>query len=605
MRKFSWILALLAALAMVFIGCGEPGGGGGGPVEDPYVIPVDHKFIQISLRSQNWHTIDIRGGLGFASKDITEFYTEDKAHTISVFGRAVGATNIYFSGAQSSGTGGQSPLTGHTFTALEKGEFKLVREFTWAEISRSNDIRIGGIDAGIAVVNFYEIEIKDEDGTVVYALSTDPDVQSKEHGFAVLTEGGATTTWLIGALGGSTPEAIGKVFDPASVTGPCCTDCAAGCLDCENGVCQGDDKCGTECCLPPFTLDALKALPGITLGVGGDNPPVYDATTKVVTVTASGSTLFYFSWVDAGIGDAWAAAGLKNSVKFTYAAIIEKPVAKVIIKKGTNSTADMAQASYPNISEGPATSITFTKARIGADADGLSFQHNNDTTSNEAVYYVKILSAEIIACPDCEELACVCLPCNCFCAECVEAEECDGLSCAVGCGCTCHFDWTGVEGSFSVAIAVDPTTPNEQFNAGANRAPADVEMDGSNLKVTFTTTGSLNNGSGSIAWIGLTSDQTTRLTNAFANGATVTITVNATSEENINYRACIGDIAAATWNGTNMFIQDVAITELATAKTVTYSTSVPLKHVIIQSRAATEDVVVISAITITITAPTP
>jgi len=29
MRKYSWILALLAALAMIFVGCGDSGGSGG------------------------------------------------------------------------------------------------------------------------------------------------------------------------------------------------------------------------------------------------------------------------------------------------------------------------------------------------------------------------------------------------------------------------------------------------------------------------------------------------------------------------------------------------------------------------------------------------
>ena len=544
-------------------------------------------------------------GLNKGELVVTDFYTENKSHVITVFGRAPNASNIYFAGAQSSGEGGQSALTGHTFTPGESSEFTLTRTFTWAEISRNNDIRINGFDAGIPYINFYEITIVDEDDNEVYALSKDPDVQSKDHGTVILQEDPPIAiTWLVGAFGGSTPNAIGKVFDPSTASGPCCAECEDGCFDCDNDLCDGDDECGVTCCMPPFNLAALEALPGITIGVGGDNPPVYDSATKVVKVTADASTLFYFSWADAGIADAWAAAGPKNSVRFTYAAIIETPAAKVIIKKGTNSTADMSQPSYPNINEGPATSITFTKARIGADADGLSFQHNNDTTSNEAVYYVKILSAQIIACPDCEELACVCLPCNCFCADCVEAEECDGSECDNGCECTCHFDWTGVEGSFDVTIALDETTtPNEQFSADANRPVATMVMEGDDLKVTYITTGALNNGSGSIAWVALTSAQTTRLTNAFANGATVTITVNATSEEEINYRACIGDISASTWNGTNMFIQDVAITELATAKTVTYSTSVPLKHVIIQSRATTEDVVVISGITITITAP--
>jgi len=257
MRKYSWILALLAALAMIFVGCGDSGGGGGGG-EEPggYEYPVDTKFIQVTQRSENWHTIDIKAGFSFSKGElnVTDFYTEDKDHVITVFGRAPGATNVYFAGAKNPTEapegGGQASLSGHTFVALDKGEFTLTRTFTWAEISRNNDIRINGFEGTIPYINFYEITIVDADDKVVYALSEDNDIQSKEHDDVILQENPPkSTTWLVGALGGDAGHAIGKVFDPATASGPCCTDCDAECADCDLGLCNG--KCGDECCVPP------------------------------------------------------------------------------------------------------------------------------------------------------------------------------------------------------------------------------------------------------------------------------------------------------------------------------------------------------------------
>jgi len=537
MRKYSWILALLAALAMIFVGCGDSGGGGGGGVEDPYVIPVDTKFIQISLRSANWHSIDIRGGLGFASQDITDYYTEDSAHTISVFGRAVGASNIYFSGAQGSGAGGNAALSGHTFTPGEKGEFTLVREFTWEEISRSNDIRIAGIDAGIAVVNFYEIEIKDAAGVVVYALSEDPDVQSKDHGFEVLTEGGATTTWLKGALGGTTPNAIGKVFDPETAKGPCCTDCEAGCSDCENGMCDGDDECGVTCCMPPFTLAALEALSGgITVTPVGNALPVFDAETKVATFTivkletpdgnnTAASSGIQFTWEQAGITN-WDDIGLKQSVKITYAAVIESGTPDMSVKKdaGTN-WGNAGDINYPTLAGGPSTVLTYTKTQIGAASTGITITANSYNKENPAaVYYVKILKVEITACPDCEELVCTCFVCGCLCEDCIEAEECDGSDCDDGCVCTCH-----------VIPAFNITVDLEEFATTVNSATAvGAVFDDGILTATFTEANQ---------WlcIALSDEDAAKVAQVFYSGKTVTFTITGTVDKAMSLRVGFRD----------------------------------------------------------------
>jgi len=290
-KKNLWIVALLAALAMVFIGC--PGGGGVEEEEESYVIPVDTKFIQISGRYGNWHSIDIRGGLGF-SADIgstdpaKENYTADKSHTIYVFGRALGATNVYFAGAQTEsdapGGGGQAAFAdpGTTQSYDPNGEFEITREFTWAEISKNNDIRVVGISDTIKIASFYEIKITDEDGTVVYQLSVDPEVQGKDHNYEIFTEtvggiAGRTTKWLKGALGGNAGVAVAKVQDPAELK-PCCTDCDPSCEDCANGDCT--DACGEDCCIPEEPIVQEESF-NVKVGTGEGDVITVQATSIV------------------------------------------------------------------------------------------------------------------------------------------------------------------------------------------------------------------------------------------------------------------------------------------------------------------------------------
>jgi hypothetical protein len=172
----------------------------------------------------------------------------------------------------------------------------------------------------------------------------------------------------------------------------CCDDCEDGCADCDAGECV--DNCGTDCCLPPFTLDSLNAISGgITLGVGGSTAPVFNSTTKVVKVTQSSSSLFYFSWADASFADAFTSAQDTDFVKVTYACFIEAVEAKVTVKSGANSWTDVSPASYPTLVEGPSNSFQLLKSRIGASANGLSFQDNSGAG---AIYHVKILGVEIV-----------------------------------------------------------------------------------------------------------------------------------------------------------------------------------------------------------------
>jgi len=207
-KKSLWIVALLAAFAMVFVGCDngtkpDPGNTGD--------YPVTHKFVQIPGRSQGWHSIDIKASLP-ANNNLSK-WTDGKKHTITVFLRAaVGIDNdLKFGYAQ----GAQNQLGG---TVTKKGttDYELTKEFTWAEINNANDIRIADIPGTVKVVSYFEITIVDEDGKTVYKLSEDPDVQGKAHGTPILTEGGLTTTWLKGALGGGSPDPQAIVIDPAA-----------------------------------------------------------------------------------------------------------------------------------------------------------------------------------------------------------------------------------------------------------------------------------------------------------------------------------------------------------------------------------------------------
>jgi len=136
-------------------------------------------------------------------------------------------------------------------------------------------------------------------------------------------------------------------------------------------------------------LDLLNAMTGgLTLGVGGNNSPVWDSTNKVVKVTASDSSMFY---IDFAANSITVAAGATLTIK--YACVVEAGMGAVIAKDGSNSWTDTDPKSYPrfetSIGTGDGTK-TITGIKVSQTA-GISFQHNNGDSS-DAVYYVKILS---------------------------------------------------------------------------------------------------------------------------------------------------------------------------------------------------------------------
>ena len=144
-----------------------------------------------------------------------------------------------------------------------------------------------------------------------------------------------------------------------------------------------------------FDLDALKALAGgITITGGGSTAPTFDATTKVLTVVGSSSTIFYFTFADAGI----TSNPTDGTAKITYACVLETGTAKAIAKNNANSWADTNPQQYPTFAPSTLTTqtheLSIAISSLAAGATGITFQHNVDGNA-DAKYYIKIISVEI------------------------------------------------------------------------------------------------------------------------------------------------------------------------------------------------------------------
>jgi hypothetical protein len=382
MKKYSWIAALVLALSLAFFACDNGGGGGGGgktppPPGNDYdenVNPVasDANFIRISSRENNYDTIDLRAGKANALGN----WTASKGHTITVYGR--GATAA---GTAAKSVAGKirfamtdSPWTAYSpnFDTDGSGLFTMTRDFTWAEISNADqNIRLQA-EPDFKIIYFYEIVIEDEDGTEVYKLSEDADIQGLDSGDKPFPNGDQSpTTWLAQAGGPRIEAMVPGEEAPPPPPPP-----------------------------PPPSEDAFNdavGLTGLTNEWGTSRSIVADATTGIISrVTGSdGSALFS---VDIPGSQAVTASA---TIKVTYIAVVEEetPVAGVkLTAKLPGTSNDLSSATYIDLT-GDGTEHTF---EIPASIYGatvatlakLSFQDNSAATS---VWKLKIISIEIVA----------------------------------------------------------------------------------------------------------------------------------------------------------------------------------------------------------------
>jgi hypothetical protein len=186
--------------------------------------------------------------------------------------------------------------------------------------------------------------------------------------------------------------ANGKKIDEAKAAWLWCT-----CADHPAAPCDECEVCAVVGPIP-FDIDAVEG--GITLGVAGDNLPVWDAESKVVTVTASSSSAFYIP------AEALAGVDLTAAVEVTYVALMwpeGDKKAHVILKKNTSWGDTNNGGTYPQLEMATVTTEddelvvtpkTLTIAAGKLDSDSvILFQHNNnDNASASTKYQVKILS---------------------------------------------------------------------------------------------------------------------------------------------------------------------------------------------------------------------
>jgi len=457
MRKFSWILALLVALTMVFVGIGCDNGSTSKKPVDPDPRPWATAPLEITDEDEIGALLS---GSNFFSANVEACVSTDKnvAHFNFAAGDSVDNNGFKISFPQD---------------ALDKRYTSMTIDFELVElttIAENQYVKIGFKESAFPDAKVDMEPYSDYEfflGTPT-AVSKVGDKATQEIPLYLPNKAPKNAVWFFqnsynansgpfsGKKGSGAPInyklKITKIVFGAEAVEACCTECDADCKDCNAGKCEGDAKCGTECCLP-WNLDVLKALDGgITVTPVGDALPVFDSASKVSkftvvpitpppgnnnnTAPASG---IQFTWADAGITN-WAAIGGKQSVKITYAAIIESGSADMTVKDNAgNSWQSAGDAGYPTLADGPSTVLTFTKTKIGAASTGLTFAVNSWNKPNPAaVYHVKILKVEIAACPDCEQAVCICLPCDCFCAPCITAAACDGTDCTAGCECICH-----------------------------------------------------------------------------------------------------------------------------------------------------------------------
>jgi len=293
-KRNLWIVALVAVLAMVFIGCGEEREDKSG---DWAELDVTWNYIRISGRNDNWQGIDLRAGKAGATAN----WTTNKAHTITVYGRVYHGSplgqEVRFGNTDTSFSSAEPPMQTSYGSAFPRanGKFRLEYTFEWDRIIVTTDnIRLS-VPGSVAMYDVYEIIIVDADGVEKYRMSEDDEaasgstkagVQTYEHDDPLVVEG-EFTKWIVAALG--TTAVTVKIVDPNA--GACCTDCDVNdCPDCLAGNC--DDDCYDETSNP----DGTCCIPEVGVELGGTDVKIsIDGTDQTVTLTAiGGASIDYF-----------------------------------------------------------------------------------------------------------------------------------------------------------------------------------------------------------------------------------------------------------------------------------------------------------------------
>jgi len=245
LKKKLWIVALIAALAMVFASCG----GGGGPGEEPeanFELVLGDNFqwghgYQTSAGTGDPHisvkdytTGTVNPGDEFTIKfkvktsrdleDALDFGLVDTAAAVDYWKKL---TPVYAVGPKTTANAGEGDTKGPPW--IKAGD-----EYVIDLVMVVTDAPSGQADANLKF--YFQTSGKcDNDGCG--------------------TEGGCDWTKPQGTPNSGVEGPVTLTFTDfvferkGEPVAPCCTDCADGCADCIQGQCLGNSKCGTECCV--------------------------------------------------------------------------------------------------------------------------------------------------------------------------------------------------------------------------------------------------------------------------------------------------------------------------------------------------------------------
>ena len=281
LKKFTWIAALLAALAMVFAGCSNLGELGD-PAEKALPNPIvdGAKYLEISKRVNGWDSLDIRAG---KAKNLDKF-TEDATHTITIYGKTVAnAGNIYLGNTDTD----YSTNWGYTSVKAD-GSFIIEAKVPWAQIAKASNNKRISIPTPPASYFLYEVVINDgaED---IYKLSEDKEIQDLANGAEPFPDDTVILGWWVKAGTPTIKVVEAGASDPIDVS-----------FDPDNGG----------------KVDKKKVIPGAKLGVLPKTPEKagyafigwYDAATMLDEYTSDTAVIVAEDATSFALKAKWAAA---------------------------------------------------------------------------------------------------------------------------------------------------------------------------------------------------------------------------------------------------------------------------------------------------------
>jgi len=380
LKKYGWIVALLAAFAMVLIGCP-----GDGKKDDGF--EWDKNVLEVTTK-QNWAGIDL------THQASTKGFVFQAGDVILIKGRAASAITIRAQVAMDSNDNlqnwSQAVAAGSffekTFTLTADDITKIATGTPQAIRIRANETGKFEIEQILITRGTTELLNLSEFLQTLDVGETDEDTIFDES----LGNNGFVPA-------GGVPAQVGvKVIGPGMVDeGPECTCTAANDCDCDCTADCNDADCPD--CEFDFDDAAFLAATGLPLENHWGGRFSLSAGNTVVTRAVDGGNALFSVEVPAAVVDEITNLSSRDgkNIKITYIAIMTKPEVKVTVKTNT-SGGDVTPPSYPELSGNgveASISLALTRYPVEFTFERLFFQDNSGSL---AAWKLKIVNIEIV-----------------------------------------------------------------------------------------------------------------------------------------------------------------------------------------------------------------